>query len=90
MKIKEGFVLREICGDNVVCSEKLGHVHFGHMFVTNETAAFLWQEAVKEGDFTVDSLTSALCKVYDISEEQARKDVTAMIAKWKELDMVED
>jgi hypothetical protein len=52
MKIKEGFVLREVCGDNVVCSEQLGHVHFGHMFVTNETATFLWQQAVKDGVFT--------------------------------------
>ena len=90
MKIKEGFVLREVCGDNVVCSEKLGHVHFGHMFVTNETAAFLWQQAVKEGNFTIESLMSALCEAYDISEELARKDVTTMIAKWQELDMVEE
>ena len=90
MKIKEGFVLREVCGDNVVCSERLGHVHFGHMFVTNETATFLWQQAVKEGSFTVESLISALCDAYDISEEHARKDVTTMIAKWQELDMVEE
>lgn len=90
MKIKEGFVLREVCGDNVVCSEKLGHVHFGHMFVTNETATFLWQQAVKEGNFTVESLMSALCEAYDISEELARKDVTTMITKWQELDMVEE
>jgi hypothetical protein len=90
MKIKEGFVLREVCGDNVVCSEKLGHVHFGHMFVTNETATFLWQQAVKEGNFTIESLMSALCEAYDISEELARKDVTTMIAKWQELDMVEE
>lgn len=90
MKIKEGFVLREVCGDNVVCSEKLGHVHFGHMFVTNETATFLWQQAVKEGKFTIESLMSALCEAYDISEELARKDVTTMIAKWQELDMVEE
>ena len=60
MKIKEGFVLREVCGDYVVCSERLGHVHFGHMFVTNETATFLWQQAVNEGSFTVESLMSAL------------------------------
>jgi hypothetical protein len=33
---------------------------------------------------------SALCKAYDISEEQARKDVSAMIAKWQELDMIEE
>ena len=90
MKIKEGFVLREVCGDNVVCSEQLGHVHFGHMFVTNETATFLWQQAVKDGAFTTESLVSALCKAYDISEEQARKDVSAMIVKWQELDMIEE
>ena len=90
MKIKEGFVLRDVCGDNAICSENLGSVNFGHMFAANETATFLWQKATQGDGFTVDSLVSALCEEYDVSENQAQQDVTKMIAKWQALGMIEE
>lgn len=90
MKIKEGFVLRDVCGDNVVCSERLGSINYGRMYVANETSTFLWQQATQKEGFTEESLVAALCEAYDVSEDMARKDVATMIAKWHKLDMIEE
>lgn len=88
MKQKEGFVLRDVCGEKVIVAEGLGVVDFGKLVSLNETAAWLWQEAAKQGDFTVDSLTQALCNEYEVSQEQARRDVTALIGQWQEIGII--
>ena len=41
------------------------------------------------GDFSIDSLTSALCEEYEVAAEQARADVEKMVAQWLELGIVE-
>lgn len=87
MKRKEGFVLRQVCGENVIVGEGLGAVDFGKLLSLNETAAWLWQQT--EGDFTVDSLTEALCAEYDVQPDVARKDVEAMVGQWEQLGIVE-
>lgn len=89
MKTKEGFVLRNVCGENVIVGEGLGTIDFGKLISLNETAAWLWQQALKQGEFTVDSLADALCEEYEVSAEQARKDVTQMTSQWLQIGIVE-
>ena len=62
MKIKKGFVLRQVCGENVIVGEGLDAINFGRMLCLNETAAWIWKKAQDTGDFTVESLTHALCQ----------------------------
>lgn len=88
MRIKKGFVLREICGVKVVSGEGLDKVNYSKLITLNETACYLW-EAVCEKDFEVDTLVELLLGKYDVSEEIARKDAEALVAKWAELDMIE-
>ena len=88
MKIKEGFVLREVCGENVIVGEGLGTIDFGKLISLNETAAWLWKEALREGEFTIDSLAEALCGEYEVTPDQARKDVEQMTSKWLQLGIV--
>jgi hypothetical protein len=89
MKQKEGFVLRTVCGENVIVGEGLGTIDFGKLISLNETAAWLWKKAGEMGDFNIDSLTSALCEEYEVSTEQARVDVEKMVSQWLELGIVE-
>ena len=62
MKRKEGFVLREVCGEKVIVGEGLGAIDFGKLLSINETAAWLWNEAGRQVDFSVDSLAEAICE----------------------------
>lgn len=89
MKQKEGFVLRTVCGENVIVGEGLGTIDFGKLISLNETAAWLWKKAGEMGDFNIDSLTSALCEECEVSTEQARVDVEKMVSQWLELGIVE-
>lgn len=89
MKQKEGFVLRTVCGENVIVGEGLGTIDFGKLISLNETAAWLWKKAGEMGEFSVDTLVDALCEEYEVGAEQARGDVQKIVAQWQELGIVE-
>ena len=89
MKIKNGFVLRQVCGENVIVGEGLGAINFGKMLALNDTAAWLWQQAVAMGDFTVDALAQKLCDEYEVSLDEAKSDITAIITEWQQVGVIE-
>lgn len=89
MKIKKGFILRTVCGENVIVGEGLDAINFGRMLCLNETAAWLWKQALEQGDFTAESLAQALCAEYEVTPEQALNDVKETINQWTELKVIE-
>ena len=89
MKIKDGFVLRDVCGETVIIGEGLGAVDFGKLLVLNETAAWLWKEAKEAGEFTPQSLAERLCKEYDVTAEVAMADVTDIISQWQAINVID-
>jgi len=89
MKIKKGFVLRQVCGENVIVGEGLDAINFGRMLCLNETAAWIWKKAQDTGDFTVESLTHTLCQEYDVTPEQALNDVKETIDNWIGIGVIE-
>ena len=78
-------MLRQVCGENVIIGEGLGAINFGKMLALNETAAWLWQQTKEQGDFTIESLTEALCKEYEVTADEAKADVASIIAEWLEV-----
>ena len=89
MRLKEEFVLREVCGETVIIGEGLGAVDFGKLLVLNDTAAWLWKEAREMGYFTIESLVSRLCQEYDVTEDFAIGDVTEIVTKWHEVGVLD-
>ena len=88
MKIKEGFILRTLCGEHIVVGEGLSQVNFNKIISLNESAAWLWGQ-VLEKEFTEDTLVDLLRQKYDVSEEIARADAAKLLAQWKEQGIVE-
>lgn len=88
MRIKEGFVLRTICGQHVVSGEGTGNVNFSKLVSLNDTAAYLF-EAAQGIDFTADTLADLLLKEYEVDEETARKDAAALCDQWKEIGLID-
>lgn len=88
MRIKDGYVLREVCGERVIMGEGLGAIDFGRLLCLNETAAWLWKQAKELGDFQVESLTERLCEEYDVAADEAKADVTAIIAEWQSVGVI--
>ena len=89
MKIKKGFVLRQVCGENVIVGEGLEAIDFGKLLSLNETAAWLWQQAAEMGDFTIDSLVAKLLEEYDVTVDVARNDVSNIVNEWLKVEVVE-
>lgn len=89
MRIKEGFVLREVCGERVIVGEGLGAINFGKLLALNESAAWLWKQAQEMGDFTIEALADKLSGEYDVTADEARADVTAIVTEWQKVDVVE-
>ena len=81
MKIKEGFILRSICGEHVVVGEGLTQVNFNKMLSLNETAAYLWKEAQGK-EFSKEDLVQFLLDKYEVSPEQAAADVDKLVTIW--------
>ncbi len=73
MKIKNGFVVREVGGENVVVPVGEMSKVFHGMINLNETGAFLWKFFSQE--HTLEEGVSALLGEYDVAEEIARADV---------------
>ena len=88
MKIKEGFVLRTICGQSVVSGEGSANVNFSKLVSLNESAAYLFK-AVQDKEFTALTLADLLLKEYDVDPETALKDAETLCAQWKEIEIAE-
>lgn len=87
MRIKEGFVCRAICGENVVSGEGLTQVDFTKLIRLNDTAAYLWH-AVEGQDFTEETLAELLCKEYDVDRQTALDDAARLCRLWIEQGLV--
>ena len=81
MKIKDGFILRTICGEHVVVGEGLAQVNFNKMLSLNSSAAYLW-ESVTGREFTVEDLTSLLTEKYDVPADKAAEDAAKVAEIW--------
>ena len=77
MKTKDGFILREMCGEYIISGEGLEHINFNKLISLNSTAAFLWNAVVGK-EFTAESMAQMLVDEYGIDMELALKDSKAM------------
>ena len=89
MKIKKGFVMRSICGQNVISGEGLEQVNFSKLVTLNESAAYLWKE-VQDKEFTAETLTDLMLERYAVEREQAQKDAEALCRQWVEMGLAEE
>jgi hypothetical protein len=81
MKIRKGFVLREMCGENIVTAEGLEHINFNKLISLNSTAAFLWNKVVGK-EFTEAEMAQYLVDEYQIDMELALTDSKALCQAW--------
>lgn len=77
MKLKEGFVLREVAGQTVVLPAG-GDLDLNMMITLNDTGKFLWM--LLENETNEDNLVSALLKEYDVDKQTAQSAVSGFIS----------
>ena len=87
MKLKEGFLLRQIAGQTVVLPTR-GDLNLNMMITLNETGAFLWQQLQKETDEA--ALIAALLQEYAVDEATAAASVTGFVQKLQKNKFLEE
>lgn len=77
MKIKKGFVVREVGGETVVVPVGAMSKQFHGMINLNQTGAFLW--AFYQTEHSVEEGIKALLAEYEVGEEIAKVDVNRFV-----------
>lgn len=87
MKIAEGYLLRTVAGKNIVVS--IGDaVNFNGMITLNDTGVFFWNLLQKET--SKEEILNAVLEEYDVTVEEASRDVDEFIEKLKAAKILED
>jgi len=77
MKIKHGYVLRKVAGENIVVPTEEAALNFNGILTLNETGKVLW-ERLQTGA-SKGLLVDTLVDRYEVDEETATKDVADFI-----------
>jgi hypothetical protein len=87
MKIKNGFVLRNVVDEYMVMPTGDNIAAFGGAMVLNEASAFIFKQL--QNEVSRDDLLSAMLAEYDVDEQTAAKDLDALLARFAELGILE-
>lgn len=79
MKIKNGFMLRNIAGNNLIIGVGEAAGVLNGVVTLNETGVFLWDLLVKGCE--IEELILALMDEYEVSEQVATADVNSFVNK---------
>lgn len=86
MKIKDGFMLRKVGGQNVVVAVGKASLEFKGIIRLNETGKFLWEQL--KSDITEEQLLETLLAEYDIDNAQAKADISEFLDKLRGADLL--
>lgn len=86
MKLKDGFILREVAGQTVVLPTG-GDLDLNMMITLNGTAKFLWEKLNEET--TEAELVAALLAAYEVDEATATTCVANFVAELKKHDFLQ-
>jgi len=81
MRLKDGFLLRQVAGQTVVLPVS-GDLDLNMMITLNDTGAFLWERLQTETDEA--ALVEALVTEYDVTAEKAARSVAAFVSKLRD------
>lgn len=88
MKIKEGYMLREVAGSYAVVPMGKEAADFSGMITLNEMGAFLWKHLEKET--TKEELLKAVLAEYEVEAERAQAGIERFLEKITEEKFIEE
>ena len=88
MRVKEGFVMREVAGQYVVIAVGEASKTFHGMIKLNRTGKDIW-ECLQDG-LEEEQIVAVLQERYQVAIEEVKQDVQEFIAKMKEMEFLAD
>lgn len=82
MKVNGNYVLKKVADSYIVIALGGDLVDLNTIISLNDTGAFIWKQL--ENETEKEAVVAALLGEYDVTKEQAEKDVDSFIAKMTE------
>ncbi len=89
MRVKKGFINRNVCGESVLLATGQENIDFTNIISLNETADFLWKELAQREDFTIDDMVELLTGEYEVEADEAKADCQALVQQWTDAGILE-
>lgn len=86
MKIKDGFLLRQVAGNSIVIAVGEEALNFNGMITINGAGTFLWKQL--ETGATKEELLAAMQKEYDVDEATASRDIDDFLENLRKADLI--
>ena len=86
MVIKKELIKREIAGDTILVPVGKTVLESNGLFVLNELGAFIW-DLLPRID-TEEQILDAVLEAYEVSAEEAQRDIGEFLGKLKELNIL--
>ena len=89
MKIKDGYKIRNIAGENVIVSIGTLNVNLTKVISLNPTSVWLWEQLGNE-EFDDEKVADMLTDNYEVGREQALSDARAWIESLRSANLLEE
>lgn len=86
MRILDSFLIREVAGECIAVPTGAAAAKFSGIISLNDTAAFLLRLLFTEQ--SEETLLKAMLEEFDIDEDTARKDITALLNSFSSLGLL--
>lgn len=88
MKIKDGFILKDVAGSKIVIATGSAKLDFNGVITFNSVGADVF--TMLDGTKTVEEIISHIAAEYDVSEDVVKADVNKLIDKMKKHNLIEE
>lgn len=86
MKIKKELIKRDVAGETILVPVGKTVYDSNGLFVLNELGAFIW-DLLPTAD-SQEEILRAVLEEYDVTAEEARRDIDQFLAELKELEIL--
>ncbi len=88
MKVKDGFTLRNVIGENILMPTGDNIGKFDGTVIFNEVSAFVWEKM--QTPVSREDLLGAILGEFEVDKETAEKDLDALIEKFSSLGLIDE
>ncbi len=88
MKIKDGFILKDVAGSKIVIATGKQKLDFNGVITFNDVGAVVF--SMLDGTNSVENIVSHIASEYQVDEEIVKTDVLKLIEKMKAHNLIEE
>ena len=88
MKIKDGFILRNIAGEWVVVPTGENALRMQGAMILNDVASFIWRQL--QSSVVYEAVLDAILRDYDINRVDAKRDLDGFLRRLQEVGALDE